>query len=210
MWEEKDRASVGYNEDMFEGDAPSDEAPQAAPAQSDDQALALLERQLAPGEQLLWQGRPLKLHGPRSGMQKLVAAVFLGFACFWEVNALQALFVGGLFGIIFPLFGIPFILVGLKLFFPGLGAGSRLRQTVYGITTRRAITVSRGRVTAWDLDAVASVEKFYHKDGTGDLVLSNGQVEHYWHNGHSHTRAVTLTFYGLADVDAAEAALRSR
>ena len=41
MWEEKDRASVGYNEDMFEGDAPSDEAPQAAPAQSDDQALAL-------------------------------------------------------------------------------------------------------------------------------------------------------------------------
>lgn len=64
--------------------------------------------------------------------------------------------------------------------------------------------MSGGRVTAWDLDAVTSVEKFYYPDGTGDLVLSNGQVEHYWHNGHSHTRGVTLTFHGLSDVDAAE------
>lgn len=211
MWEEKDSGPVGYNEEMFEGETPSNElpaAPQAGrPAVND--AGTLLQCQLAPGERLLWQGRPLKLHGPRGGFQKMFAVVFLGFACFWEVGALQALSAGPL-GLVFPLFGIPFILVGLKMLFPGLGAARRLRGTVYGITDRRAIAVSLGRVTAWDLDAVTGVEKLYYPDGTGDLVLSNGQVEHYWHNGHSHTRGVTLTFAGLPDVDAAEAALRSR
>lgn len=210
MWEEKDSGPVGYNEEMFEGEAPSGEGAAAPPAaHAPDDAVALLERQLAPGERLLWRGRPLKLHGPRGGFPKLFAVVFLGFACFWELGALQALSAGPL-GLVFPLFGIPFILVGLKMLFPGLGAARRLRGTVYGITDRRAIAVSLGRVTAWDLDAVTGVEKLYYPDGTGDLVLSNGQVEHYWHNGHSHTRGVTLTFAGLPDVDAAEAALRSR
>lgn len=211
MWEDENRSPVGYNEEMFEGDAPSDEPSQAAlahPAGRDPSDL--LRRQLAPGEQLVWWGQPKKLHGPRGGMQKLFAVVFLAFACFWEASALQALFVGGVFGVIFPLFGIPFIVIGLKMLFPGLGASRRLRQTVYGVTTLRAISVCGGRVTAWDLDAVTSVEKFYYTDGTGDLVLSNGQVEHYWHNGHSHTRGVTLTFCGLTDVDAAEAALHAR
>lgn len=211
MWEDESRSQVGYNEEMFEGDAPSDAPLQpAAPHPAGQEPLSLLERQLAPGEQLVWWGQPKKLHGPRSGMQRLFAVVFLGFACFWEVTALQALFVGGLFGVIFPLFGIPFILVGVKMLFPGLGASRHLRRTVYGVTTRRAVVVNGGQVTAWDLDAVTSVEKFYYKDGTGDLVMSNGQVEHYYHNGHSRTRAVTLTFYGLTDVDAAEAALRVR
>ena len=195
MWEDENRNSVGYNEEMFEGDAPSDEPRQPALARPAGQdPAALLQRQLAPGEQLVWWGQPKKVHGPRSGMQKMCAVVFLAFACFWEASALQALFVGGVFGVIFPRFGIPFIVVGLKMLFPGLGASRRLRQTVYGVTTLQAISVCGGQVTAWDLDAVTSVEKFYYKDGTGDLVLSNGQVEHYYHNGHSHTRAVTLTF----------------
>ena len=212
MWGDKERGQVGYNEEMFEGDAPQAEpTPREDRATADEQAFArsLLQRQLAAGERLRWQGSPMKLHGPRGGMQKMFAAVFLGFACFWEVMALQALAVGPM-GLFFPLFGIPFILVGLKLFFPGLGAGRRLRSTVYAVTDRRAIEVSRGRVTSWDLDALTSVEKYYYQDGTGDLVLSNDQVEHYRHNGHTHTRPVTLTFYGLADVDAAEAALRGR
>lgn len=209
MWNKRDESQTGYNEEMFGTERGAAPEPSSYPDEAAaDDLRALLERQLAPGEQLLWWGRPLKFHGPQRGMQRMFAVVFLIFACFWELQALQALFVGGLFGLIFPLFGIPFILVGLKMLFPGIGAARRLQQTVYGITTRRAIEVSGGRVTAWDLDAVTSVEKFYYKDGTGDLLLSNGQLQHYYHNGHSHSRAVKLTFYGLADVDAAEAALR--
>ena len=55
MLEDENRSSVGYNEEMFEGDAPSDEPLSAAPARPTGQdPAALLQRQLAPGEQLVW------------------------------------------------------------------------------------------------------------------------------------------------------------
>ena len=74
MWEDENRSSVGYNEEMFEGDAPSEKPRQAAPARpAGPDPAALLQRQLAPGEQLVWWGQPKKLHGPRGGMQKLFA-----------------------------------------------------------------------------------------------------------------------------------------
>ena len=78
MWEDEKRNQVGYNEEMFEGDAPSGAPLQpAAPHPAGQEPLSLLERQLAPGEQLVWWGQPKKLHGPRSGMQRLFAVVFL-------------------------------------------------------------------------------------------------------------------------------------
>lgn len=210
MWEDRDNSSVGYNEEMF-GESPTprpQQETQFRPAMDDVQAL--LARQLAPGERLLWSGRPQKLHAP-GGMGRIFAVFFLGFACFWELMALQTLSLGaGLIGIIFPLFGIPFILVGLKMLFPNLLGGRRIQNTVYAITDQRALIVTNGRVNAWELDSVQGVEKRYYKDGTGDLVLSNGRVETYYHNGHTHSRNVTMEFSGLADVDAAEAALRSR
>lgn len=206
------REEKGYNEEMF-GEEPSasvTEAPQPREVQTGPDAL--LARQLRPGERLLWQGRPLKAHSRMRGpFGKMFALVFFGFACVWELMALQSLGWGfSPFQLIFPLFGIPFLLVGLKMLFPGLLAGRKLRQTVYAITDQRALVVTDGRVVAWPLDTVCGVEKYYYKDGTGDLVLSNGQVEHYRSNGHYHTRNVTLDFSGIPDVDAAEAALQNR
>lgn len=210
MWEDRENSSVGYNEEMF-GESPAagrQEENQSHPVPDDLQAL--LARQLTPGERLLWCGKPQRLHAP-GGMGRIFAVFFLGFACFWELMALQTVALGaGLFGVVFPLFGIPFILVGLKMLFPNLFGGRRIQNTVYAITDQRALIVTSGRVNAWDLDSVQGVEKRYYKDGTGDLVLSNGRVETYYRNGHTHSRNVTLEFSGLADVDAAEAALRSR
>lgn len=213
MWQERENSSVGYNEEMFgEPSSPMQQEPEQEPprpraAASDAQAL--LARQLAPGERLLWSGSPKKLHGPR-GAGKLFAVFFLGFACFWELMALQTLTAGaGIFGIVFPLFGIPFILVGIKLLFPQVG-GPKPEEIVYAVTDQRVLVVTRGRVSSWELDSVQGVEKRYYPDGTGDLILSNGQVETYYRNGHTHHRNITMEFSGLADVDAAEAALRSR
>ena len=104
MWNEQDKSSVGYNEEMF-GESPAagrEAAEQPRPRETTGAAQALLERQIAPGERLLWSGRPQKLHGPR-GAGRLFAVFFLGFACFWELMALQTLTLGaGLFGILFP------------------------------------------------------------------------------------------------------------
>ena len=134
MWNEQDKSSVGYNEEMF-GESPAagrEAAEQPRPRETTGAAQVLLERQIAPGERLLWSGRPQKLHGPR-GAGRLFAVFFLGFACFWELMALQTLTLGaGPFGILFPLFGIPFILVGIKLLFPQVGGpragGDRIRH----------------------------------------------------------------------------------
>lgn len=211
MWNEQDKSSVGYNEEMF-GESPAagrEAAEQPRPRETTGAAQALLERQIAPGERLLWSGRPQKLHGPR-GAGRLFAVFFLGFACFWELMALQTLTLGaGLFGILFPLFGIPFILVGIKLLFPQVG-GPKPEEIAYAITDQRVLVVTRGRVSSWELDSIQGVEKRYYQDGTGDLILSNGQVETYYRNGHTRHRNITMEFSGLADVDAAEAALRGR
>lgn len=211
MWNEQDKSSVGYNEEMF-GELPAagrEAAEQPRPRETTGAAQALLERQIAPGERLLWSGRPQKLHGPR-GAGRLFAVFFLGFACFWELMALQTLTLGaGLFGILFPLFGIPFILVGIKLLFPQVG-GPKPEEIAYAITDQRVLVVTRGRVSSWELDSIRGVEKRYYQDGTGDLILSNGQVETYYRNGHTRHRNITMEFSGLADVDAAEAALRGR
>ena len=211
MWNEQDKSSVGYNEEMF-GESPAvgrEAAEQPRPRETTGAAQALLERQIAPGERLLWSGRPQKLHGPR-GAGRLFAVFFLGFVCFWELMALQTLTLGaGLFGILFPLFGIPFILVGIKMLFPQVG-GPKPEEIAYAITDQRVLVVTKGRVSSWELDSIRGVEKRYYQDGTGDLILSNGQVETYYRNGHTRHRNITMEFSGLADVDAAEAALRGR
>lgn len=211
MWQERENSSVGYNEEMFgEPSAPvREESEQPGPRAATDDARALLGRQLAPGEQLLWSGRPQKMHGPR-GTNRLFAVFFLGFACFWELMALQTLTAGaGMVGILFPLFGVPFILVGIKLLFPQMG-GPKPEEIVYAVTDQRVLVVTRGRVSSWELDSVQGVEKRYYPDGTGDLILSNGQVQTCYHNGHIRHRNITMEFFGLADVDTAEAALRDR
>lgn len=211
MREERDNSSVGYNQEMF-GEPADSGMEQCPPDPAHGTGIApqaLLARQLAPGERLIWSGSPKTLHGPR-GANRVFAVFFLGFACIWELGALQALTVGaGLFGIVFPLFGVPFILVGLKLLFPQLG-GPKPEEIVYAVTDQRVLVVTRNRVSAWDRNSIQSLEKRYYRDGTGDLVLFNGQVRTYYHRGRTHSRSITMEFSGLADVDAAEAALRGR
>ena len=210
MTNKKDKSPVGYNEEMFGESAPVELETPNQSGETADPSKSLLDRQLAPDERLLWWGKPQKLHGPR-GTGMVFGVLFLGFSCFWEVMALQIVAFGaGPIGLIFPLFGLPFIFAGMKMLFPGLMSGGRLRDTVYAITDRRALVVTHEQVTAWELDTVQSVEKHYYKDGTGDLVLSNGRVETYYRNGHTRTRNITMEFFGLMDVDAAEAALRDR
>ena len=196
-----ERGTAPKNEDMLAGLA-------AGCMNTEDESDRLLRRQLMEGEEMLWQGKPLKLHSKMSGSAGILfGAFFLIFAFMWEMLSLSALTMGGI-GIVFPLFGLVFIGVGLNNFFPNLFGGSRCRSTRYAITNRRVIEVCKGKVTSWPLDTIVGMEKRYFKDGTGDLILSNGQVEtHMDANHHRHTSAVTLTIMGVPDVDAAEAAL---
>ncbi len=195
------KGSAARDEDMLAGLA-------SCCMNTEDESDRLLHRQIAEGEQVLWQGRPLKLHSRMQGAGGILfGAFFLIFAFVWEMLALSALTMGGI-GLIFPLFGLLFIGVGINNFFPNLFGGHRRQSTRYAITDRRVIEVCKGRVTSWPLNTIIGMEKRYFKDGTGDLILSNGQVEtHMDANHHRRISPVTLCIMGVPDVDAAEAAL---
>jgi hypothetical protein len=92
---------------------------------------------LAPGEQLLWSGRPDPevRFAPVDLFLVPFSVMWGGFAVFWEVGVLAS---GA--GPFFVLWGIPFVLMGLY-FMIGRFAYKKRRKlkTAYGLTDRRAI-----------------------------------------------------------------------
>src|SRR4051794_13692177 len=81
---------------------------------------AALTRELAPGEALLWSGRPDPARMRKQFGIWLFAVPWTVFALVWTGLALSIWLVGPAagafrwgFGIAMPLFGIPFVLVGL-------------------------------------------------------------------------------------------------
>lgn len=133
--------------------------------------------ELAAGEHVVWAGRPSpRFDAVRHGPTPLLFAVlWLGFAGFWEVQAVRAWrSEGGPF--FFVLFGAGFFLLGLNgMFGYQLRALRRLRSTTYGVTDRRLLFVYEGRagrnVESLDLDRIGAVEQNVRTDGTGSLVF---------------------------------------
>jgi hypothetical protein len=138
---------------------------------------------LAPGEDLLWYGRPSQslLILQWSDLFYIpFFAMWTGFAIFWEAMALSAFDASG--GslltpmLCFPLFGLPFVAVGLYM----LGArfvGDYLsrRRTFYALTDRRAIIVSGlldRAVASFALDKMGRIDVIDHRDGRGTLLFA--------------------------------------
>ncbi len=106
---------------------------------------------LAPGERILWQGRPdgaidwALLFDVRS----LFGVFFTGFALFWIAMASGMLWTGGsdagpplFFRLLFPLFGLPFVLVGLGVILAPLRADLAERRGVFYTLTDRAAFIA--------------------------------------------------------------------
>jgi hypothetical protein len=68
-----------------------------------------IERELQPGERLLWSGRPRQglMFRPADALYIPFSLFWCAFAIFWEVSVLKE----GLW--FFVIWGIPFVLVGL-------------------------------------------------------------------------------------------------
>lgn len=89
---------------------------------------------LAPGEQVLWQGQS------RVGIgQKAQSAYVRVFGIFWLAFALFWTFLASMGGIAFAAFGIPFIIIGVVLV-----AKKPAKGNFYTITTNRIICGTNG------------------------------------------------------------------
>jgi hypothetical protein len=100
-----------------------------------------LQSLLQPGESLLWSGRPdpRAFLTPSDAYLVFFGAIWLTFSVFWEVSAVR-----GAGSYPFGIFGVPFILIGVWLL---VGRPIQVRairkRTVYAITDRRAIVLTR-------------------------------------------------------------------
>jgi len=149
--------------------------------QPDNAAMArlrqALERELQPGESLVWHGWQLARIDPRSFLIYVFAVPWTAFALMWTVLASGAIGVSGigLVGIAFPLFGLPFIAIGcLMLARPFVPLWERGR-VLYVVTDRRVIKLASGRalvVKSVTADRLGLAERREQADGTGSLSLA--------------------------------------
>jgi hypothetical protein len=145
-------------------------------------AKTIVSRQLRPGEQLLWSGRPpggIRLR-PSDALMIPFSLLWGGFAIFWEVMAIQGLGHAGGPGLFFALWGVPFVLVGLYIIAGRFYVDALLRRgTYYGVTNERAIILTTGPFThqtrSLDLSTMAELEMSERGDGGGTISFGRAQ-----------------------------------
>ena len=173
---------------------------------------------LAPGEQLLWSGRPNRLVSWTDLPLVLFGAMFFGFSVFWETMVVTT---GA--PLMMRVWGIPFILVGLYLMLGRVvqSAWSR-RHTWYALTDQRAmiVTGSGRNVRSLALSQVADFSVLARSDGSGSLVFSPplavprqqtgfGGLQFSTSSSWSERSSAAFVFFSVPDVRAVEAMLNS-
>jgi hypothetical protein len=137
-------------------------------------ALAPLQTELGPNEQLLWSGRPRQGLLLRGSDALLIPFSLLwgGFAVFWEAGVLSS---GAPF--FFILWGIPFVLIGLYITVGRFFLDAALRaKTFYGVTNQRAIIISglfSPTIKSLSLRTTSDIALEQYRDGSGTISFGS-------------------------------------
>lgn len=161
-----------------------------------------LQREMEPGERLLWDGRP-------DPVRMMIPAVpmFL-FGLFWTAGTGSFYFRGPTTtDWVFALFPIPFILVGLGMLASPLGAYLKGRRTYYAITDRQVLILTEGRtrkVQSFRERDITNIVRTERADGSGNLTFSQRQTR----DSEGHTSTEDVALIGIPDVREVERVLR--
>ncbi len=169
----------------------------------------LIQRELEPGEQVEW------ISLPRQTVFSSANVATILFAIFWTSAALFGTAAAAEFQIpdfrnidnVLPLFGVPFILIGLAMFTSPLWTYLKVRQTVYLITDRRAITFEGIRsitIRSFPPEKLANVYRRERRDGSGDIVIPYRP----WQPMLDDTQTPELGFMRIAEVQKVELLLK--
>jgi hypothetical protein len=181
-------------------------------------ALARIQRELGPGEKILWAGIPSKAALARSKIPVgLFGLVFFAFAIFWIVTArsMGSPATNSLFSY-FWMFGIPFAAIGLWLVCKPAIAAISADSTLYGISDQRVMIVTkfpRYRVNSYAPSDLVNIDRRENSDGSGDIIFA--QERSYspqpWSDGISVGTTTSfeipnkIGFFGIPEVRNVEA-----
>ncbi|HEX5322572.1 MAG TPA: hypothetical protein VFW40_02220 [Capsulimonadaceae bacterium] len=146
-------------------------------------------RELQPGETLVWVGKPIPSRVAWSGgtipiflFGLLWTAFFVfwtGTAFSWAVSPSRTTAPPTALEIAFPFFGIPFLLVGLAMLSMPFWAYRTAGQTVYAVTDKRLLIITRLRtlnVQSISPEILIGIDCRERPDGSGDLIFTSNQV----------------------------------
>ncbi len=138
----------------------------------------ILTEQLAPGEKIIWDGKPNKASFVRLGSWLMIpfSIVWLAFVCVWEALAIAS---GA--PLFFDLFGLIFVGVGL---YAAVGrffvAGHIWNNLHYFLTNKRAI-IQRGAsdVQSVELGKFDNIRLKLKKAGNGTIIFQSMGFDFY-------------------------------
>jgi hypothetical protein len=142
----------------------------------------IVERELQPGEQLLWADQPVQ------GLRLSKADIFLipfslfwgGFSIFWTIAASMAPFPMWIFGLPFVGIGV-YIMVG-RFFYDA----HKRKQTFYGVTDQRILVVCASqsrKVQSLDIGALQGLSLEERADSRGSILFGNVPPMFSWVQG---------------------------
>ena len=171
-------------------------------------ALSIAQRQMRPGERLIWADRPAPGRMALAGLPvTLFGAVFGGFALFWIAGAASMTPAdSGVFAF-FPLFGVPFLLVGLGIMLTPVWIWLGAKKTIYAISSDRLVIIKGNRVQSFEPDEIDELERRETSDGRGDVIFSRDLVRSRSRRG-SRTRVRKIGFFGIPEVRRVEDEIR--
>ena len=133
---------------------------------------------LAPGETILWRGRPETGH-LLSGQDFILipfSILWCGFAIFWTVTAMMHT------PFPFALFGVPFVCVGLYISIGRFFHIAYVRKnTAYVITNQKIIRRRGNKIDMLDAKTMPTIHVTARTDGTGTIRF--GQPVYYHRRG---------------------------
>ena len=163
---------------------------------------------LAPGEEILWQGRPR----PYVFLLRGRPAIFFGMTwsilgAVWYHGAMLAPWEG--WWKLVPIFSLPFIAAGWSFFFYPINLGARARQTWYVVTNKR-IFIARlngekpPELRVFTREEMGPPHVVKRLDGLYEVILTRSAV------GKPYLiPRLESGFFGIPDGDAAAAAIRT-
>lgn len=169
--------------------------------------------EMAPGERLIWAGRPQARSRSRALPLALFGLLFATVAVFWTTHALAES--GWL-----ALAGLLFVGLGIAIAVRGLRRGTRAPEVVYAVSDRRLLIVQgwpQRRVQSFGPSDIDMLERHERADGTGDLLfrrvpkaiergVGGDPDERRWRQS---ARARHIGFYRIPDVRQVENAVRA-